>query len=525
VSSLKQSTNFTFVGVHLVAVLLVAAVPVQLLVGIRRAGIDSETLSAVSTRWPNLLGNTLVVSGIACLLALGVGLILSAAIFRTNIIGKTLAIVVLFLLLCLPSYATGSALLWSLGFSTFRESEFVAGFLYGLMLTPLATLILGVGLSQVNADCEDQALLECGAVAVLWRVSLPLIRWNLCVAALLVVFLSATDYYITDMLQVRTFAEEIYTQYALQGAAAMPILLSVPPLFVFASLYVLAFRYRPGRMVLGAGSRTNARTFELGGLRGVASFVVVGAVLLFAAVPLASTVNQIGTAGPVESASGSESVSAFQTSALAATPELLTSLWTCPAAASLCVAFGLGIAWLASQARYIRWIVMAIVVLSWCVPAPASGIAVIQLLNRPGALGAIYDSPAVLIIGYVVRFLPLAVFLLVPAIERVPFEVEESAEIDGCSLWEVHRFIYWPLSINHAALAWFIVLAYSYGEIACSVLIAPADYVTLAVRFSSLMHLGAYRDPAVIVILTVSAISAQGLLLWAMVGAFRRVRG
>ncbi len=48
-------------------------------------------------------------------------------------------------------------------------------------------------------------------------------------------------------------------------------------------------------------------------------------------------------------------------------------------------------------------------------------------------------------------------------------------------------------------------------------LIAPADYVTLAVRFSSLMHLGAYSDPAVIVVLTMSAISVQGLLLYALI--------
>jgi len=187
----------------------------------------------------------------------------------------------------------------------------------------------------------------------------------------------------------------------------------------------------------------------------------------------------------------------------------------------------LGIAWLAVQARptsgfkCIRWFVAAIVVLAWCVPAPACGVALIQLLNRPGALGAIYDSPVVLIIGYLVRFLPLAVLLLVPAVERVPLELEDSARTEGCSSWGVQRFIYWPLSINHAALAWFIVLAYSYGEIACTVSIAPADYVTLAVRFSSLMHLGAYRDPAVIVVMTVSAISVQGLLLYAMLWKFR----
>jgi len=417
------------------------------------------------------------------------------------------------------------------GFSTYHESAVVAGVLYGLLLTPLAALILGVGLIQVDSDREDQALLECRATGVLWFVSFPLIRWNLCVAALLVVFISATDYYITDMLQVRTFAEEIYTQYALQGAAVMPMLLSIPPLLVFAALYALAFRYRSDRRAQRAGDCTNARTFELGVWRGVASFAVVGAIFLFVAIPLASTVNQIGADGPLEPTSGLGPQSGFAISALATMPELLTSLWTCPAAASVCVALGLGIAWLAVQARptsgfkYIRWIVVSIVVLAWCVPAPACGIALIQLLNRPGALGALYGSPVVLIIGYVVRFLPLAVLLLVPAIERVPFELEDSARIDGCSSWEAHRFIYWPLSINHAALTWFIVLAYSYGEIACTVLIAPADYVTLAVRFSSLMHLGAYRDPAVIVVLTVSAISVQGLLLCAVIGGFRGNRG
>ena len=520
---MRRLANLAFTGTHFAAILLMAAVPLQLLILFLRSGIDSETLLAVSARWPMLLGNTAVVSGIAGLLALIVGLVLAVSIFRTNMVGKTSGKAMLLLMLCLPTYATGSALLWSVGFSTYRESAVVAGLLYGLMLTPLATLILGVGLKRVDSACEDQALLECGAAGVLWFVSFPLIRWNLCVAALLVVFISATDYYITDMLQGRTFAEEIYTQYALQGAAAMPMLLSIPPLIVFAALYALAFRYRPDRRALPARDCTNARPFKLGVWRGVVSFGVVGAILLFAGIPLASTVNQITAGGPLEPASS------FEVSALATMPELLTSLWTCPAAASVCVALGLGIAWFALQAqptcglkrtsglKYIRWIVLAIVVLTWCVPAPACGIALIQLLNRPGALGAIYDSPVVLIFGYVVRFLPLAVLLLVPAVERVPFELEDSARVEGCRSWDVQRFIYWPLSINHAALAWFIVLAYSYGEIACTVLIAPADYVTLAVRFSSLMHLGAHRDPAVIVVLTMAAISVQGLLLYALI--------
>ncbi|MCH8964139.1 MAG: iron ABC transporter permease [Planctomycetes bacterium] len=540
---MRRLANFTFTGTHFAAILLMAAVPLQLLIQLLRCGVDGEMLRGVSARWPILLGNTAVVSGIAGLLALSVGLVLAVSIFRTNMVGKTFAKASLLLLLCLPTYATGSALLWSVGFSTYRESAVVAGVLYGLMLTPLAALILGVGLNQVDSTCEDQALLECGAAKVLWFVSLPLIRWSLCVAALLVVFISATDYYITDMLQVRTFAEEIYTQYALQGAAAMPILLSIPPLFVFAVLYALAFRYRPDRRALRASDLTNVHTFDLGEWRWVVSFVVVGAILLFAAIPVASTVNQIraderlelasgvGAAGGVEPTSPPRRTSAFVISALATAPELLTSLWTCPAAASVCAFLGLGIAWLVLQARhtsgfyYTRWILVAIVVLAWCVPAPACGIALIQLLNRPGALGAIYDSPVVLIIGYVVRFLPLAVLLLVPAIERVPFELEDAARTEGCSSWEVQRFIYWPLSINHVALTWFIVLAYSYGEIACTVLIAPPDYVTLAVRFSSLMHLGAYRDPAVIVVMTVSAISIQGLLLYGVIRGFRGDRG
>ncbi len=470
---MSRLANFTFRGAHFAAVLLMAAVPLQLLIQFLGSEIDSETLRAVTTRWPILLGNTAVVSGIAVLLALSVGLVLTVSLFRTNMVGKTFGKALLLLLLCLPTYATGSALLWSVGFSSYRESAVVAGLLYGLMLTPLATLILGVGLNQVDSTCEDQALLESGAAGVLWFVSLPLIRWNLCVAALLVVFISATDYYITDMLQVRTFAEEIYTQYALRGAAAMPLLLSIPPMLVFAALYALAFRFRPDRRALRATDSTNARPFDLGVWRGVVSFVVAGAILLFTAIPLASTVNQIRTDGPIEPTSGVEPVSpprrtsGFEISALATTPELLTSLWTCPAAASVCAVLGLGIAWLAVQARptsgfkCIRWIVVSIVVLAWCVPAPACGIALIQLLNRPGALGGIYDSPVVLIIGYVVRFLPLAVLLLVPAIEHVPFELEDSARTEGCSSWEVHRFIYWPLSINHAALTWFIVLAYS----------------------------------------------------------------
>ena len=74
---------------------------------------------------------------------------------------------------------------------------------------------MAAGLRSVEAELEEDAVLRMPAWQVLWRVTLRRGAAAIVVAAVWVAMVAAAEISVTDLFQVRTFAEEVYTQAAL----------------------------------------------------------------------------------------------------------------------------------------------------------------------------------------------------------------------------------------------------------------------------------------------------------------------
>ncbi|HQL54584.1 MAG TPA: ABC transporter permease subunit, partial [Phycisphaerae bacterium] len=168
----------------------------------------------------------------------------------------------------------------------------------------------------------------------------------------------------------------------------------------------------------------------------------------------------------------------------------------------------------------------AAVVVLLAVPAPVAAISLIGLLNRPGWPGAVYDSAAIVVLGYFVRFLPVAVLLLVPGVRRVPRDAERAARVDGCDWSREHWHVRLPALLPDVALAWLVLVIFSFAELGATLLLAPPGVTVAAVRAFTLLHFGVYRDVAVLAVLSVGLIVVPWallmLLLWR--GHWRRLR-
>jgi ABC-type glycerol-3-phosphate transport system permease component len=79
-------------------------------------------------------------------------------------------------------------------------------------------------------------------------------------------------------------------------------------------------------------------------------------------------------------------------------------------------------------------------------------------LYKLAAATNMIDNPLSLIIAYSGMLLPLAVWLLVGFIQQIPREIEESAAVDGATLWERIRYLVLPLSAP--AIITVVVLAF-----------------------------------------------------------------
>lgn len=58
---------------------------------------------------------------------------------------------------------------------------------------------------------------------------------------------------------------------------------------------------------------------------------------------------------------------------------------------------------------------------------------------------ALINNPLALVLVYIVKILPLSIFVLVTFVQALPVELEEAARLDGASEWEVFRSVLLPL--------------------------------------------------------------------------------
>lgn len=477
------------------------------------AGPADTRLGAWTTlhRWLVLLASSAVVSGTAAAIAIGIGLVGGILLARSDLHARTAFAVVVVFAACVPVYVAVVFFLSCFPAVRLSGSAVACGVLYGLIYSPLAVLVLGAALRLADTTLEDLARLDAGPLTVLARVTLPQASWGVAMLGMLVILLVGTDITITDTLAVRTFAEEVYTQYLLDRSRRGPALTALPLLVLLGALLVgVQARYRLVGEHSATGLSRPPRCLRLGRWRGVVTAGAAGAALLVFGWPLAELLRHIG------------SLSGFASAAGPLTRELCNSALLAAAGGAAVVLPAVGLAWGLIRGGRLRFVIAAGVVVLLATPAPVVGIGLIGLLNRPGVAGSIYDSPLSVVIGYVVRFLPLGVLLLAAAVRRIPVTLEAAARLDGCDWLGIQRHIYWPNLGTDLAMVWLVIVILCLGEIGATILVVPPGWDTVAVRAFTLLHFGVYRDLAVLAVLSAGTILVLALpLVWLL---RRRVR-
>ena len=205
-----------------------------------------------------------------------------------------------------PLYLQAGA--WQAGFGdqgwytlSTNSSTLLAGWrgaiwIHGMAALPWVVGIVGIGFKLVEPELEEQALLDGSARQVFFRVSLPAALPAVGVAALWVAVITAGEMTVTDLLSIRTYAEEVYTQAAATAseldAAGTSVMLGV----VVTALLVIGgwaacFGLSPSRRPL---SLPRHWIFRLGRRRFLYFLAAGFLFLLMVGVPLGSLVYKAG---------------------------------------------------------------------------------------------------------------------------------------------------------------------------------------------------------------------------------------
>ncbi|MCI0643241.1 MAG: hypothetical protein L0Y72_23260 [Gemmataceae bacterium] len=411
---------------------------------------------------------------------------------------------------------------------------------------PWVVLIVGAGLRNVERELEEDALLSHSYSWALWHVTLPRCRGSILAAALWLALYTAADVSVTDMFLVPTFAEEIHTRFTLGGGTglAQALILSVPYLVgVLGLLFWLVPSFskhipslqlsfaEPARFPL----RRRALWFT------VASFLCVIVFVL----PLFGLLWKLGFAGRAWSLGHA----AQQFASVVRLYGLDVLLHICVAALTAFVTVAL--AWLAARlaqsSPIFGILLLALCGLALATPAPVAGIGlketIFDLVQRwfgtaspaeasePGLWARLLyngPSPLPLIWAHCIRFFPVALAIVWPAVRLVPQELRDLVRLERCGLWTELRHVLWPYTARAFCAAVAVVVALSLGEIGASARVETPGWENFAKLIFDRMHYGIDANVAALSLLLLGEILvllAVGNSLWkVVVSKFRSVR-
>lgn len=507
-------------------------------------GLDPTATAAVVadtgglSRPARLALETVLLTSATELLAVPIGVTLAVLLFRTDVWGRRPLLFLLGLaaFVPLPLHATAwlgafgnAGRMQAIGVKPILVGRFGVAVISALAALPWVVLLSGVGLRLVEPELEEGALLDWPAWRVWLGVTLRRSLGAIAAAALAVAVLASGDMTVTDLLQVRTYAEEAYVRFTLGNGPASAAAVAVPPLLVLGAMVLLISlalsRHAPRKL---ASAFERSKTWRLGRWRtplGVFLVVLVGNIV---ALPLYSLIWRAGRVGgratlgrpPTWSSEGL--VGSLRMAFDESLEPLTTSVTLALGAATLTVALAWALCWLSRTSRPWQAIVLGVVAVTLAAPGPVVGMA---LLLGYRTVDWIYDTPLIVVFAMSIRALPYAILVLWPFLRGLPSEVFEAASIDGVGpVGQVFRIAI-PLSRRASLAAWAVAFVLSLGELPATNLITPPGTQTISLLIWSLLHTGVESHLAAVALVTLATIAAAGVVaVWLVQQAVGRAR-
>jgi len=437
---------------------------------------------------------------------------------------------------------------------------------------PWIILLVGQGLRWVERELEEDALTAARPWWVLLWVTLRRSRAALSAALIWVAVLTATEITVTDMLQVRTFAEEVYNQFVrpdinsetptIMAAVARAVAVSVPGTVLIGIFVWWAIRRWDSDLPPLDRLSLQPWTFTLGWARWPFLLLMLGAASVLVGIPVGSLVWKAGRTTPPPTlppaaylawsctpAAGSPADVAsacwWATQAGDAPPPaqfwsartacqhvitvlhvrgglVLDSLWQAAAAGVVCAVLAWLTCWLAAGSRWFRAFTLLLIAVAWSMPGPVIGIGLkdtIKWMTGSDVLAAVlYHGPSPLPVMWadLIRFFPVAVAVLWPVVRLVPIELLQSARVDGASpAYELRRIVA-PLTAPAFIRAGLAVAILSLGELSAGKLAETPGSTTFAHEVFVQMHYGVTNDLAALCLVLLAIVLAGGALVAAL---------
>ena len=479
------------------------------------------------------------------LLAAPLGIFFATVFVKTNLPGRALGPVMLAMLLLTPLHvptAGWETIAGKLGWWTFGhggvDRALLAGeaaviWIHTLAAWPWIALLVAVGFSTVDAASEDAARMTLPSWAVLGTVTLPHIAPFVLLAALWTAVSVAGEMTVANIYFLRTYADEIYTQFALESSPAVAWRSMAPGMCLLAAGLALSLALLPRGGSAWSFTRPTAFEFASRWSRRVTAIFTWTLLTALLAVPLVGLVHRAGVEVSVREQKRERQWSATKAARIVAEsprkygPEFRDTLRIAAAAASLSVLLLLPPLFAAHNAGRTlgaAWL-LAIPAL---VPGPLVGMTLIQLLNRPELpwLADQYQRTSLApILAVMTRAAPIAGWILLAAFAATPRDTLDAARLLGRSFAGRLLMLVRGCWLPAVGAAWLAAFAVAAGDLSASILVLPPGVYPIAFRIFGLLHAGADDQVAGMCLTLIAATFVGGLLVRAGLAPLMRQRG
>ena len=442
-----------------------------------------------ATRIPELLLNTVRLAASVACLTLVLGVSTAWFVTRVEFPGRRLWEGALVLPLAMPTYVLAYIYSYLLGFGgpveqvwqtiagpqarIFSPQSYLGATLVMTLDTfPFVYLLSRSALLSMNVSFEEVSRASgISRLKTLWLVTLPLMRPSIAAGLALVILYVVSDFGAVSLLRYQTLTYAVFQQMTGRSdntAASILSLLLVGLALVFliterwfrhrSRFYQTSGRYRsPERQRSGW-----LGTFLITGYLGL----IVGAAFGLPAYLLISW-----CVSPEAQATIDNRFYGF----------LWNSGFLAACAATGGVLIGLPLAYLAS--RRPTWLNLGCLQAAYAgyvLPGPVVALAVLVLCLNLTPF--IYGSVLVLIVAYVIHFLPAGLQSLEPALQQITPNLEEVARTLGLGVRQTWQRVTLPLVRNGFVVAWVLMFLQTTKELPATLLLRPVGFDTLAIR-------------------------------------------
>jgi iron(III) transport system permease protein len=500
-----------------VPVLLASALalipPVYLVIRTSEAGPAFLELLADSRTWL-LLANSAGLAFAVTFSAIAVALPVAWLTTRTDLAGRDLWATLAVLPLVIPTFVGGFVFVAAFGHGGLLQAllgetlGYTPPDIYGftgswialtLFTYPYVLLPVRAALRRLDLTLEEAARsLGQSAWSVFWRVTVPQLRPAVTAGGLLVALYTLSEFGVVSLLRFDTFTRAIYIQY--QGSFDRTIAAGFALVLVALSVSVLLLEglFRGGARYHRStpGAARTPRPVRLGRWAWAAQGYVGGVLAIALVLPVAVLVYWL--------LRGLDQGLVFRHGAQAITSSLLASGLAAGATGLAAVPVALLLVRYPSR---LAALVERAVYSGFALPGITIALALVFVAARYAT--PVYQTLGLLIVAYLVRFLPEAVGSTRASLLQVNPRLEEAARCLGRSPLQAFATITLPLMLPGILVGMALAFLSTMKELPVTLLLAPTGFRTLATNIWSGASEGLFAEAALgsLVLIGLSALA------------------